>query len=133
MRYLLDTNICIFIMNRRPPSVREKFASLDIHLMAISSITLFELDSGFRKGARAKENLERLSQFKAQVEVAAFDALAAEKASQLRQYLREQGTPIGDMDLLISGHALALDAVVVTNSVREFERVPGLVMEDWLG
>ena len=132
MRYLLDTNTCIFIMNHRPSKVREKFASLDISLIAISSITLFELEWGFRKGSKAKENLERLEGFTSLIDVSAFDALAARKAGELHQHLREHGTPIGDMDLLIAGHALALDATVVTNNVREFSRVQGLVVEDWL-
>ena len=132
MRYMLDTNTCIFIMNHRPSRVRERFASVDVSLIAISSITLFEMEWGFRKETKAKENLERLAQFTSLIDVSAFDALAARKSGELHQYLREHGTPIGDMDLLIAGHALALETTIVTNNVREFSRVPGLVMEDWL-
>jgi tRNA(fMet)-specific endonuclease VapC len=76
--------------------------------------------------------LQKLEHFSLVIKVIPFDAGAAQRAGELRQYLREKGTPIGDMDILIAGHALALDAVVVTNNVREFERAPGLKMENWL-
>ncbi len=130
--YLLDTNTCIFIINDRPSKVREKFATVALRDTAMSSITLFELDSGFRKGAKGAENLLRLEQFISLVQVAPFDAVAAQKSGELRQHLRERGTPIGDLDNLIAGHALALGATVVTNNLREFGRVPGLGLEDWL-
>jgi tRNA(fMet)-specific endonuclease VapC len=130
--FLLDTNTCIYIINNEPPSVRQKFASLDISEIVMSSITLFELDSGFRKGSKVKDNLRKLEQFASVIKVMPFDAQAARRAGEVRQYLREKGTPIGDMDMLIAGHALALDAVVVTNNGREFERVPGLKVENWL-
>lgn len=130
--FLLDTNTCIYIINNEPPRVRLKFASLDISEIVMSSITLFELDSGFRKGSKIKDNLQKLEHFSSVIRVMPFDARAAQRAGELRQYLREKGTPIGDMDILIAGHALALDAVVITNNVREFERVPGLKVENWL-
>jgi len=130
--YLLDTNTCIFIINNRPPKAREKFATIELTEMAMSSITLFELDSAFRKGSKAAENLARLEQFISLVQVVPFDAIAAQKAGELRQHLREQGTPVGDLDNLIAGHALSLGATVVTNNLREFGRVPGLGLEDWL-
>lgn len=130
--YFLDTNTCIFVINQHPPKVREKFATIALNQMAMSSITLFELDSGFRKGSKAKENLERLEQFTGLIQVLAFEASAAHRTGELRQHLREQGTPIGHMDLLIAGHALSVGATVVTNNLREFGRVPGLEVEDWL-
>ncbi len=130
--YLLDTNTCIFIINHNPPKARARFATVALADIAISSITLFELDAGARKGAKAKTNLTRLEQFAAAINVLAFDATAARKAGELRQHLRESGAPIGDMDTLIAAHALAVGAIVVTNNTSEFSRVPGLVLEDWL-
>jgi tRNA(fMet)-specific endonuclease VapC len=130
--FLLDTNTCIYIINNESPSVRLKFASVDISEIVMSSITLFELDSCFRKGSKVKNNLQKLEHFSSVIRVVSFDARAAQRAGELRQYLREKGTPIGDMDILIAVHALALDAAVITNNVREFERLPGLKVENWL-
>jgi tRNA(fMet)-specific endonuclease VapC len=130
--YLLDTNTCIFIINHNPPTARARFEAVALPDIAISSITLFELDAGARKGTKSNANLIRLEQFAATINVLAFDATAARKAGELRQHLRERGTPIGDMDTLIAAHALAVGATVVTNNLGEFSRVPGLVLEDWL-
>jgi tRNA(fMet)-specific endonuclease VapC len=130
--YVLDTNTCIYIINHNPPNARARFEAVALSEIAISSITLFELDAGARKGAKAKANLVRLERFAAAINVLAFDASAARKAGELRQRLRELGTPIGDMDTLIAAHALAVGATVVTNNTQEFSRVPGLVLEDWL-
>lgn len=130
--YLLDTNTCIFIINHNPPSARASFEAVPLSDIAISSITLFELDAGARKGAKAKANLSRLERFADAINVLAFDASAARQAGELRQVLRERGTPIGDMDTLIAAHALSVGATVVTNNTAEFSRVPGLVLEDWL-
>ena len=130
--YLLDTNTCIFVINRKPVHVRNKFLEIELHELAISSITLFELDFGARKGANSRDNLIRLEHFTALVTVLPFDADAAREAGRLRYYLRKQGTPMGDMDTLIAAHALSVGATVVTNNTREFERVPNLVVEDWL-
>ncbi|MEM6431416.1 MAG: type II toxin-antitoxin system VapC family toxin [Deinococcota bacterium] len=130
--YLLDTNTCIFIINRRPAQVRHKFTEIQLHELAISSITLFELDFGARKSTKVEDNLAQLDRFTSLVTVLPFDATAAQEAGRLRHYLRQQGTPIGDMDTLIAAHGLSVRATVVTNNTREFERVPDLVVEDWL-
>ena len=130
--YVLDTNICIYIINQKPLQVRDKFASMSLHNLAISSISLFELDAGARKGSKADANLDKLTHFASLITVLAFDAAAAREAGRLRQYLRSQGRPIGDMDVLIAAHALSLGATVVTNNVQEFQRVPGLQVEDWV-
>ncbi|MEM7736426.1 MAG: PIN domain-containing protein [Deinococcota bacterium] len=130
--YVLDTNICIYIINQKPVQVRDKFASTSLHDLAISSISLFELDAGARKGSQADANLDKLTRFASLITVLAFDAAAAREAGRLRQHLRSQGTPIRDMDVLIAAHVLSLDAVVVTNNVQEFQRVPELQVENWL-
>jgi tRNA(fMet)-specific endonuclease VapC len=130
--YLLDTNICIYIINQKPETVRTKFEAVSLSDIGISSITLFELDAGARKGSKSKENLKLLEQFASVLQVLPFDAMAAREAGKLRQFLRERGTPIGDMDMLIAAHALSINAVVVSNNVKEFARVPKLKLENWL-
>ena len=130
--YLLDTNTCIFIINKSPTNVGIKFDSTPISQIAISSITQYELEAGARKSARVIENLEKLREFSSIVQVISFDQTAAQVAGELKQYLRERGTPIGQMDLLIAAHGLNLRAVVVTNNTKEFARVPNLTLEDWL-
>lgn len=129
---LLDTNICIYIMNNRPEAVRDKFIQYKLSDMAISSITLFELYAGAHKSAQAAENITRLEQFASLIDVLPFNALAAQKAGWLRHHLRSQGTPISDMDTLIAAHALALQLTLVTNNEKEFLRVPELSVENWL-
>jgi tRNA(fMet)-specific endonuclease VapC len=130
--YLLDTNICIYLLNNRPEKARQRLEQVDIKEVFISSITFFELDSGSRKGIKVAENLARLQRFISTVKVLPFDLEEAREAGILRQHLNAIGQPIGNFDLLIAGHALALDAVVVTNNVKEFERVPRLKVENWL-
>lgn len=112
--------------------MRARFEEVSISSIAISSVTLFELEAGARKSARVEENLQHLDKFASLVRVLSFDAQAARRAGALRQHLREKGTPIGDMDMLIAAHALSVGAIVVTNNTREFARVPGLELENWL-
>ncbi|WP_228257895.1 type II toxin-antitoxin system tRNA(fMet)-specific endonuclease VapC [Pseudoxanthomonas winnipegensis] len=129
--YLLDTNICIYIINRRPPRVFEHFAGLQIGQVAISSITGAELDYGVAKSG-SQRNRQALDKFLAPLDVLSFDEAAMRRYGALRSGLERQGTPIGAMDQLIAAHALALDAVLVSNNLREFERVPGLRLENWV-
>ncbi|WJI14235.1 type II toxin-antitoxin system VapC family toxin [Pseudoxanthomonas winnipegensis] len=129
--YLLDTNICIYIINRRPPGVFEHFAGLQIGQIAISSITGAELDYGVAKSG-SQRNRQALDKFLAPLDVLSFDEAAMRRYGALRSGLERQGTPIGAMDQLIAAHALALDAVLVSNNLREFERVPGLRLENWV-
>ncbi len=130
--FILDTNICIYIINNKPKAVRKRFKQLNLNDIAISSITLFELNAGAHKSERGKENLLRLEQFASLIQVLPFDAKAAVQAGQLRQNLYKRGLPIGDMDLLIAAHALALEATLVSNNLREFERVEKLITVNWL-
>lgn len=132
MIYLLDTDTCIYILNHEPERVRYKFEQIELSRVAISSITLLELDAGGRKGSRVEENLAKVERFASSLTVLPFTAATARVAGKLKQDLRSAGTPIGDMDLLIAAHGLSLGAIVVTNNLREFARVPDLRVENWL-
>lgn len=128
--YLLDTNICIYIINRRPPAVLDHFAALRIGQVAISSITGAELAYGVDKSGSAR-NRQALDKFLAPLDILPFDEAAMRRYGVLRSHLERKGTPIGALDQLIAAHALVVDAVLVTNNVREFERVAGLRLENW--
>jgi len=129
--YLLDTNICIYIINRRPMEVFDRFEGLKAGQLAISSITGAELSFGVAKSG-SERNQRALDKFLAPLEILSFDEAAMRSYGPVRSHLESQGTPIGSMDLLIAAHALALGATLVTNNTREFERVPGLVLENWV-
>lgn len=131
VRYLLDTNTCIYIINRQPPAVFERFKQLQAGQIAISSITGAELHFGVAK-SRSERNLRALEKFLAPLEVLSFDESAMLEYGRLRSHLEGAGTPIGALDTLIAAHALALDCVLVTNNLREFERVPKLRLENWV-
>lgn len=130
-RYLLDTNICIYIINRKPAIVAQHFQSLEHGQLGISSITHAELAYGVIKSGSAK-NRAALEKFLLPLEIYPFDAAAALEYGTVRAHLERQGTPIGNMDMLIAAHARALKHVIVTNNVREFERVPNLFIENWV-
>lgn len=129
--YLLDTNICIYVIKRRPPQVLERFRKADISSIGISSITYSELIFGAAKSLRPEQNRMALTQFVAPLEIVPYDDTAAQRYGDLRACLERQGTPIGSLDMLIAAHALALNCVLVTNNEKEFARVPGLKMENW--
>ena len=129
--YLLDTNICIYVIKRKPPQVLERFRQAEISSIGISSITYSELTFGAAKSLRPEQNRIALTQFVAPLEIAPYDDTAAQCYGDLRACLERQGTPIGSLDMLIAAHALALNCVLVTNNEKEFSRVPGLRMENW--
>lgn len=131
VKFLLDTNICIHIINRRPPQVFEHFAGRRMGEIGISSITGAELSFGVAKSGSAK-NQAALDKFLAPLEVLPFDEPAMRRYGGLRTELERQGRPIGALDTLIAAHALALGATLVTNNLREFERVAGLGLENWV-
>jgi tRNA(fMet)-specific endonuclease VapC len=128
--YLLDTNICIYIINRRPPKVFEHFVGKPYGQVAISSITGAELSFGVAKSGSAR-NQQALDKFLAPLEILPFDGAAMHRYGELRADLERTGRPIGALDTLIAAHALALGATLVTNNIREFERVPALPLENW--
>lgn len=131
MRVMLDTNICIYVIKQRPERVIERFRSLAVGDVGISVITLAELRYGAGKSSQPKRNHEVLQQFVSPLQVADLDRRASAAYGELRPELEKKGHPIGTMDLLIAAHALSLGVPLVTNNVREFRRVPGLVVENW--
>jgi len=130
-QYLLDTNTCIYIINRRPPEVFSYFAGRSIGEIELSSITGAELCFGVAKTGSSR-NQQALDKFLVPLEILPFDEVAMLQYGHLHGHLERQGTPIGALDLLIAAHALALDATLVTNNQGEFKRVPGLRLENWV-
>lgn len=132
MKVMLDTNICIYLIKQQPPNILERFLSHPVGDIGISSITVAELAYGVSKSRHATKNRQALELFLAPLEVAAFGQMAAWAYGRLREQLEAKGTPIGSMDLLIAAHALSLHVRLVSNNLREFRRVPGLRLENWL-
>ena len=131
IRYLLDTNICIYVINARPAAVLARFVEQEVDGLGISAITASELYWGVCKSGSVR-NRTTLEKFLSPLVVLDYDLGAARKYGELRAYLEQQGTPIGPLDQQIAAHALALDITLVTNNVREFQRVPGLRLENWI-
>ena len=129
--YLLDTNICIYLINERSSRVLEKLVSLDPAEVAISSVTLAELQYGVEKSEARERNAKALDMFVVPMEVLPVDAEAARAYGGVRADLERRGKPIGGMDLMIAAHALSARATLVTNNTREFTRVRGLLVENW--
>jgi len=132
MRYLLDTNICIYIIKQSPPAVRERFNRLRVGDVGVSAITYCELEYGVARSTRPETNRAALIGFLAPLDILDFPAAAAVSFGKIRAHLKAAGTPIGNYDLLIAAHALHAGLTLVTNNVREFLRVPGLRVEDWV-
>lgn len=130
MRYMLDTDICIYVINERPAMVLQAFREHESEGLGISSVTAAELFYGVARTGSPR-NLEALRRFLAPLEIAAFDATAAEVCGSLRAWLAAQGTPIGPYDTQIAAHAHAIGVTLVSNNLREFARVPGLRLQNW--
>lgn len=131
IRYLLDTNICIYVINARPPAVLARFMAHEIDGLGISAITASELYWGVFKSGSIR-NRTTLEKFLSPLSVLDYDLAAAQHYGELRAFLEKQGTPIGPLDQQIAAHALALGITLVSNNVREFEKVPGLQLENWV-
>ena len=131
LKYMLDTNIVIYTIKNRPTSARKAFMRHDGQ-MCISSITWGELVYGAERSSQPERNLADIEGLAARLEVAPFDFLAATHFGQLRAELYDVGRPIGPYDMMIAGHARALGLVLVTNNLKEFKRVPGLRVENWI-
>jgi tRNA(fMet)-specific endonuclease VapC len=128
--WMLDTNICIYVINARPPRVLARFRQQRLGDIGISSITAAELAFGVVKSGSAR-NREALEMFLAPLEVLAFDADGIWHYAKVRADLERRGEPIGALDTMIAAHALASNAILVTNNTREFARVPELRLENW--
>ena len=132
MKYLLDTDICIHIIRKRPQEVFEKFRQLEIGDVAISSVTFSELSFGVCKSRDPERNNEALMEFVSPLEIAPYDDSVGPVYGRVRAQLESIGLPIGPMDTMIAAHALSLSLKLVTNNEREFTRVEGLDVENWL-
>ena len=132
MKYMLDTNTCIYIIKRKPQGVLDRFKRMKISQIGISSITLSELFYGVSKSSKPEQNQIALIQFIAPLEIVAYSHETSQYYGDLRAQLEKQGTPIGSLDILIAAHALSIDCILVTNNEKEFMRVPNLKIENWV-
>lgn len=132
MTYMLDTNICIYAMKNKPLIVRERFNFFQNQL-CISSVTLMELAVGAEKSMYREKAFKALDVFKDSLMVLEFDSNASYHTANIKAVLEKQGTPIGAYDTMIAGHARSLGLIVVTNNEKEFKRVDGLRVENWVG
>jgi len=131
IKYMLDTNICIYIIKQKPKNVIERFRQAQVSEIGVSSITLSELEYGVMKSAKPEQNKLALAQFIAPIEISAYDDVAAQHYGVIRAHLERQGTPIGSLDMLIAAHALSQNSVLITNNESEFKRVSNLRIENW--
>ena len=132
MIYLLDTNICIYLIRNHPPHVIDRIKSCGVGDVAVSAITLAELEYGAAKSSRPDQNREALLVFASPLEILPFDDNAALHYGDIRTYLERSGQSIGAMDMLIAAHARSIPLTLVTNNTREFSRVPNLLVENWV-
>lgn len=131
LKYMLDTNIVIYTMKNKPAEVKEAF-KLNYGHLCISSITLMELIYGAEKSSSPEKNLDVLEGFAARLEVLSYDDKAAHHTGQLRAELAKSGMPIDPYDHMIAGHARSQGLILVTNNMKEFGRVLGLRLENWV-
>lgn len=131
MKYMLDTNICIYAIKHKPETVIKKILSHDPEEICVSVVTYAELMHGVEKSMAIERNRIALSLFLSPITVLDFHASASEEYGKIRAELERQGRTIGPMDMLIAGHAKSEGLVLVTNNTKEFCRVEGLMVEDW--
>ena len=132
MRYMLDTNICIYMIKHRPSHVIQKFIEQEPDDVCISSITYAELAHGVEKSQAKEKNRLALTIMLSEIQILPFDDLAAQVYGVIKADLQRKGTPIGPLDTLIAAHAKSLDLMLVTNNTKEFERVDGLKLDNWM-
>ncbi len=130
MTYILDTNICIYIINTKPANVLDRFRQEEIGNIAISSVTAAELSYGVAK-SESERNRQALEKFFVPLDILPLGEEVIWKYGYIRAMLEKKGKVIGALDMLIAAHVLSLDAVLVTNNVKEFSRVPDLRLENW--
>lgn len=132
MRYLIDTNICIQIINKHPIDVIQRFKEYEVGEIGISTITVSELQYGVAKSRRPEQNQRRLDEFLAPFPLLPYDERAASVYGTIRSQLESRGLVIGPLDTLIAAQAVSRGLILVTNNTREFERVKGLRLENWV-
>jgi tRNA(fMet)-specific endonuclease VapC len=130
--YMLDTDICIYIIKKKPRTVLNYFQRLQPGELSLSAITFAELMNGAKKSRHIEDNIARLSQLAELLDIKPFDQKAAITYGDIRSALEKKGNIIGSNDLLIAAHALSLDCILVTNNEKEFSRVDGLKIENWV-
>ena len=131
MIYMLDTDICIYIIKGKPLRVLERLESIQPDQLSMSAITFAELMNGAKKSQRVEANVSRLNALGEILEICSFDQQAAVAYGDVRSSLEKRGEVIGPYDLLIAAHALSLDRTLITNNEREFKRVEGLKVDNW--
>jgi len=132
MKYMLDTNICIYIIRKQPENVLKKFKHLKLGDVCLSSVTMAELQYGVEKSQHQKKNSTALEEFAVPLEIMPFDEEVSFYYGRIRAGLEKKGRLIGALDTMIAAHALCLGSILVTNNQKEFKRVPNLKIEDWV-
>ena len=132
IKYLIDTNICIYIMNKRPIAIIHKFKQFEVGAIGVSTITVSELQDGVSKSKKRKLNEQRLEEFLAPLEILPYDEIAASIYGDIRLQLERYGVSIGPLDLLIAAHTLSRNLVLITNNEKEFKRIKSLKVENWV-
>ncbi len=131
MKYLLDTNICIYVIRKKTEHLIRRFTSQKVGDIGISAITVSELQYGIQRSSKPVQNQEALDRFLVPLTILDYDYAASVAYGRIRATLEAAGTPVGSLDTLIAAHALSQNLILVTNNVREFSRVEGLSIEDW--
>ncbi len=132
MQFLLDTNICIYIIKQKPPKVLQRFNIYQVGDIGVSSITVAELEFGVQKSQFSTKNQQALTQFLLPLTIVDFDLAAAIVYGDIRAKLEKQGKPIGSLDTLIAAHTISLEVTLVTNNAKEFSHVPNLQLDNWV-
>ena len=130
--YMLDTNICIFLINNKHPEIARKITDIPSEKICVSTITQAELEFGVAKSRKPAKNAQALAKFLSVIRVLDFDTRAAEVYGEIRVDLERRGETIGYMDMLIAAHAKSSGYTIVTNNIREFDRIDGLQVENWV-
>jgi len=132
MKYMLDTNICIYIIKKHPQNILNRLIKINPDEICISSITLSELEYGVYKSSNPGRNKLALTEFLIPLTILPFDEIAAREYGKIRAELGKEGNIIGAMDMLIGAHALSLNLILVTNNTKEFKRIKRLKIENWV-
>ncbi len=130
--YLLDTNICIYLMKRRYPELQQRIEKEELFNITLSAVTVAELEYGIAKSKYPERNRELLYGFLAPFDIIPFSELDAENFGFIRAYLNKIGTPIGPYDLQIAAQCITRNFRLITHNVKEFERIPNLILENWI-
>ena len=130
--YFLDTNICVYILNNKYPYLADCIERYNRNNIKIPAAVYYELRYGAEKSRNREQTMEKLSRFVSEIEIVPFDEKAAQFAGKIRADLEKAGQVIGGNDIIIAATALANDATLVTNNLREFERIDRLSIENWV-